>query len=457
MDNTLTGLCRINIRAPNRRVELAVPTDVPLGDLLPEIVRHAGPGMDEAGLAHQGWVLQRLGEGPLEEDGTLAAAGLHDGDTVYLRARADQLPPVHFDDLVDGIASTLRGRPDAWHASTTRYALLCAMAATLTAALAVIGLSMRGTPAVALSAGIAALLILAAGAASRAMDDRVAATLLGVASMPYIALAGVLVTTGTGPLLGARVLAGASAAAGTGVLALGVVGTRAEVFLALVGVCAVALVGAVAVVVLRASPVGAAGLVAVLVVFLTLFVPMLALRLAGLKIPPLPTNAEQLQEGIAPHPGADVVARARLTQAYVTAFLLAAGTVMVGCLTVLAMTPAWPNYALAGALSALCLLHSRQLASRWQRVASVLPGLYGALLLIVHLAVHAPTTVRMWILVGLFVFGAALLIGAWTLPGTRLVPYWGRLAELSHTLFALALVPLLCAVLGGYTWARTLF
>src|SRR5947209_17201653 len=187
MDNTLTGLCRTNIRAPNRRVERAVPTDVPLGDLLPEIVRHAGPGMDEAGLAHQGWVLQRLGEGPLEEDGTLAAAGLHDGDTVYLRPRADQLPPVHFDDLVDGIASTLRGRPDAWRPASTRYALLCAMAAALTAVLAIVGLGMHGTRAVALSAGIGGLLILAAGAASRAMDDPVAATVLGVASMPFVA------------------------------------------------------------------------------------------------------------------------------------------------------------------------------------------------------------------------------------------------------------------------------
>src|SRR5256885_13295294 len=94
VENTLTGLCRINIRAPDSRIELAVPTDVPLSDLLPEIIRHAGAGMPEAGLAHQGWVLQRLGDEPLDEDATLAAAGLHDGDTVYLRARADQLPPV---------------------------------------------------------------------------------------------------------------------------------------------------------------------------------------------------------------------------------------------------------------------------------------------------------------------------------------------------------------------------
>lgn len=457
MENTLTGLCRINIRAPDSRIELAVPTDVPLGDLLPEIIRHAGAGMDEAGLVHQGWVLQRLGDQPLDEDTTLAAAGLHDGDTVYLRARADQLPPVHFDDLVDGIASTLRGRPDAWRPSSTRYAMLSAMAAALVATFAVIALGMRGPLTVALSAGVSVLLILGAGAASRAMDDRPAGILLGVASMPFMALAGALVTTGTGSLLGARVLAGTSAAAGTGVLALGVAGTGAEVFLALVGVCAVGLVGAVAVVVAHASPVGAAGTIAVLVIFLMSFVPTLGLGLAGLKTPPLPTNVEQLQEGIDPYPGADVVARAMLTKAYVTAFLLAIGGVLVCCLSALAMTRTWSSYALAGALSALCLLHGRSLASRWQRVASLVPGLYGALLLTVQLALHAPVNWQVSILVSLLACGAVLLIGSWTMPGTRLVPYWGRLAELLHMLFALSLVPLLYAVLGGYAWARTLF
>lgn len=457
MENTLIGLCRINIRAPDSRIELAVPTDVPLGDLLPEILRHAGSGMDEAGLVHQGWVLQRLGDEPLDEESTLAVAGLHDGDTVYLRPRADQLPPVHFDDLVDGVASTLRDRADAWRPSATRYALLFSAAAALAATFAVIAGGMRGSPAVLLSASISVLLVLAAGAASRAVDDGMAGILLGVASMPFMALAGVLVTTGTGSLLGARVLAGASAAAGTGVLALGVVGTGAAVFLALVGVCVIGLVGGLLIVLANVSPVGVAATVAVLVLVLTLFVPMLGVRLAGLKIPPLPTNADQLQEGIEPHPGGDVVARAKLTNSYVTAFLLAVGGVLMCCLTALATTRTWQSYSLAGAVSAICLLHSRSLAGIWQRLGSLVPGLYGALLLTVGFALDAPVNWQISTLITLVVLGATLLIGSWTIPGARLVPYWGRAAELLHTLVAISLVPLLVWVVGGYGWARDLF
>ncbi|HEY3506074.1 MAG TPA: type VII secretion integral membrane protein EccD [Actinocatenispora sp.] len=457
MDNTLTGLCRITVRAPDASYELAVPTDVPLGDLLPEIVRHAGPGVEEAGLAHQGWVLQRLGDEPIDDDATLAAAGLHDGDTVYLRGRADQLPPVHFDDLVDGIAATLRGRRDAWRPAATRCALLVSTAGVIAASLVVIGLALSGATRVGLAAGVAVLLWLGAGAASRAVGDRAAGLLLGIASVPYLALAGALVTSGTGAMLGARLLAGTAAAAGAAVLALGAVGTGTEVFLALAGLCGIGVVGGAAIVVTGASPVGAAGLSAVLVELLTLLVPMLGLRMSGLRIPPLPRNADELQEGIEPHPGQDVVARATQTHAYTTAFLLAGGVVLLVSLTALAARWHWDSYALAAALSLLCLLHSRSLAGRWQRLAMLVPGTYGVLLLGALLAVRLPASWHLPLLVALLVLGALLLLGSWSLPGARLVPYWGRAAELLHTLFALSLVPLLFALLGGYAWARTLF
>jgi type VII secretion integral membrane protein EccD len=184
---------------------------------------------------------------------------------------------------------------------------------------------------------------------------------------------------------------------------------------------------------------------------------MLGLRLSGLRIPPLPTNAEQLQEGIDPHPGADVVVRATLINMYVTAFLLAADGVLAGCVTVLAMQWSWPSYALGGALSVLCLLHSRSLAGRLQRLATLIPGLYGVLLLTVLLALHLSVDWRLSVLGGLLALGALLLICSWTLPGSRPVPYWGRIAELLHSLFALSVIPLLIALLGGYAWARTLF
>src|SRR5262249_34418381 len=125
------NLCRLTVRAPESSFELAVPVDVQIMDLLPTIVGYAGSragaDLNEAGLAHSGWALQRLGEDPLDEESTPDALGLHDGDAVYLRPRQEAIPPVHFDDLVDSVATTLRERPDSWRPELSRRLLTAAL------------------------------------------------------------------------------------------------------------------------------------------------------------------------------------------------------------------------------------------------------------------------------------------------------------------------------------------
>lgn len=458
-DSALTGLCRIEVRAGGASFELAVPTDVPLGDLLPAIVDHAAAGagedLHERGLRHQGWILQRLGGEPLGEDHTPAALGLRDGDRLYLRPRADHLPPVHFDDLVDGISSTLRDRADSWRPAATRYALLTGTAAVLAGCLPLLLVAVPGGARVPALLGVAVLLLLGAAAASRAVGDLPAGALLGLAAVAYLAVAGALVAGGSPP--GSRLAAGAAAGVGGAVLALAAVGAAAEVFLGVAAGGVLLTAGGVAVLAGGVPVAGAAGLVAVLAVLFSLVTPMLGLRLAGLRIPPLPANAEELQEGIEPHPGPEVVARATLTDRYTTAFLLASGSVLTLCVLVLAGTAGVTAVLLGYALAVLSLLHARFLGGRWQRLAALVPGGGGVLWLTVLLAAGLPGAWRLGLLAGLLGLGAGLLVASWTLPGARLVPYWGRLAELLHTLFALSLVPLLLALLGVYGWARALF
>src|SRR3954468_18448396 len=107
-------LCRLVLCGPNSRIELAVPVHVPLAHLLPTLLSRLGGDLATAGLAHGGWVLQRLGGGPPDEALGTAALGLADGDTLYLRPRDDQLPPVDFDDLIDGVATGISNRSDRW-------------------------------------------------------------------------------------------------------------------------------------------------------------------------------------------------------------------------------------------------------------------------------------------------------------------------------------------------------
>ncbi|MYS20668.1 WXG100 protein secretion system (Wss), protein YukD, partial [Streptomyces sp. DvalAA-14] len=105
----LSGLCRLTVRAPDTSLDLAVPSDIPLADLLPVIVGHAGDDLAEAGLEHGGWALQRIGGAPLDPEGTPQSLELRDGEVLLLRPLAETLPPVRFDNLVDGVSSTMRG------------------------------------------------------------------------------------------------------------------------------------------------------------------------------------------------------------------------------------------------------------------------------------------------------------------------------------------------------------
>ncbi|MFD0852956.1 EsaB/YukD family protein, partial [Actinomadura adrarensis] len=53
-------LCRVTVVAPKRRIDISLPAHVPFSQLVPAILHYSGNQMADAGLAHGGWVLQRL-------------------------------------------------------------------------------------------------------------------------------------------------------------------------------------------------------------------------------------------------------------------------------------------------------------------------------------------------------------------------------------------------------------
>ena len=60
MPTSTSGLARITIRAPRRRIDLAIPHQVPLAEMLPEVVLRSGEGNDPQTLtATGGWMLRR--------------------------------------------------------------------------------------------------------------------------------------------------------------------------------------------------------------------------------------------------------------------------------------------------------------------------------------------------------------------------------------------------------------
>ncbi len=456
-DISAAPLCRLTVLTPDRSVELAVPSDIVLADLMPTIVDHGGADLYERGAQAGGWVLQRLGQEPLDDENTLGDLGLHDGETVHLRLRGDALPEIHYDDLVDGLSTRLRERPDSWRPVWSHHLMTgLALSALATGLLLLLLPGPPGLRAV-IAAATAVLLLAGAAAASRAVGDVGAGGALGAAAIPFFALTGALVPQGAASdaELGARLLAGCSAAAGAAVLALAAVGACAPLFLA---AALAAVLGAVAgAVMLFGVPVtGTAAPLILAIVLLGNFLPSLAFRLSGLKVPLLPTNAGQLQEGIEPTPDERIAARGAVADGYLTGLYGATGLVAAGCLTTLALETSWAPLTLAAVLCALMFTHARGIGGAWQRLAVVLPAAYGSLALVVQLVLRTDEGSRPLLLAGLLAVAAVLAITGWTLPGRRLVPYWGRAVDLLQLLFAIALVPLALLVAGLYGYLRGL-
>ncbi|MFK4103143.1 type VII secretion integral membrane protein EccD [Streptomyces sp. NPDC019531] len=462
-DKQTANLCRLTVRAPSKTIDLAVPADVPVADLLPTVISYGGVDLEEAGLEHEGWVLQRLGGPPLDPESTLDSLGMRDGEVLFLRARTDALPEVHLDDLVDGISTTMRQRPHGWSAEASRRLLRGLFVSVLVLGLVV--LAVPGPPPWlgALAAALTGLLLVAgAASASRAVGDAGAGAALGFMVAPYLALAGWLLPGGAlgGPdgdaVLGARLLAASAAAAGGAVLALAAVGLYAALFLGVAMIAAGGALGAVVILVGDLGPEQAASTVALAAVLFGGFVPSLSFRLAGMRMPPLPTNAQQLQEGIDPYPTNEVESRSILADGWMTAFYASTGLICVSCLAAMALRPRLPEVCTMIALSLLLLLHSRGLGNVWQRLALTVAGAWGAALLLFVSALGFGPGDRLILTAGLLGLTASIAIASWTVPGRRLVPYWGRAAEVLHSTAALSMLPLTLWSMGVYGVLRGL-
>ncbi len=422
---------------------------------MPTVLGHLDPTLATSGLAHGGWVLQRLGEPPLDEDHGTAALGLYDGDLLHLRPRDGLLPLVAFDDLVDGIHTGLSTKEDRWRPALTRRAWTAVTG--LAAALAVLGAARADTGvAMGISGGVLALVLLAAGAAAaRSLGNRTAALVFACASVAAAAVAGLGLPYGGHPvdrlLTGPGLLAGAAATTAAAVLARFVIGGKDAAFIALALAGALATAGGAVATGTGLGGTTAAAATLVLALLLVRVVPLAAARLAGLTVDPVPTSALEFQQDLDPRPSGTVLARAERVDAYLTALLAALGAVATACLVVLAASPRWDAKVLVGVVVALMLLHARELAAVWHRAAALVPAVGGLSALLVAAFGELDPAARPLLSGGLVVAAVLALVAAHTVPGRRFVPRWGRWGDLAHWACALAVLPLALSVAGAYT------
>ena len=250
-------LTRVTLVGPRRHADLVLPSDEPLGALLPEIV--AMVGMGPAGQP-RGYQLSMLGGRVLEPTANLRGAGVTDGAQLWVDPLTEAPPAAIVHDVSDEVSDDLgrrRGRwgdePRRWTATATvaAAALLAALLAgpaLPVVALAVAGgvllvagttVAMLGTvaPGVAVLLAGATVLLTTVPAWTASGPGRAALAVLGVA-LTILAL-GLATTNRRAGLFGAGVLL-VLLGAWTGFLGFGLPAERTA---AVMGIVSVALLG----------------------------------------------------------------------------------------------------------------------------------------------------------------------------------------------------------------------
>ncbi|NES14727.1 MULTISPECIES: type VII secretion integral membrane protein EccD [Micromonospora] len=462
-----TGLARVTISAPQRRLDVALPEQVPLAELLPEVLRHAGEGLADDGERHGGWVLRRTDGVVLATAQALLPQGVRDGEVLHLVPARAEWPELEYDDVVEAIADGARRRGAAWSPAATRTATLVGagvpLAVGLLAVLAAGPGARVGWP---VAAGVALLLVLAGTAASRAYGDGPTGTTLGGYALPWAAAAGALaVGTGdpVGPLAPLRwvgapeLLAGSVALLLVSVLGLLGVASRGRVFVA--GATA-GLTGATAALGgLLLDPAGTAAVLLCVLVFALGGLPLLAIRLGKVPLPPItlpaatPTGAPAGRD--LPDKGRVHAAVAR-TEEVLSGLLLGHAVLAVAATAVLAGTGGPAGRLLAAVGCAVLLLRSRLFVAVRHRVPPVAAGLTGYALLGAVLAGAVGPTGGLVLAAGGLLLALTAVAAGVTYARRPVSPYLGRLADLADTALVVSVVPVACAVLDLYDRARGL-
>lgn len=467
-----TGFCRVTVVAPDRRIDVALPDDVPVADLRAHVLQLAGRTQAES--EPVGFHLLRRDGNVLDGGLSLSAQRVLDGELLALRPYADSLPPVVYDDVVDAIATAVDRDNRRWNDGLMRAAGLAGGSLLLVMTCFVLWFSdpvrhdMHALPGV-LAGIVGVALVVFAGVRARAYDDRASAVALGLAGLPHLLIAGsgiiapdpgqgagrsqflvgcvtvlvaavvliALLPDGDAPFVGAAVLAGVGSLATFGLICADCPPRYAA---ALAAVCSVALVG---------------------------FLPGWSARFARLPI----GYRAQGESGDLRVDYRRIAAQARRGHELLLGLVIGCSAAAIGAIAVLSFADARWAQLLALATGVAVLLRARLFRYTAQVAALFTAGVTGLALLVLGLSLNPPTGVladmvrgdrgpidgrTVWI-VAVAAAGAALFTAiALIVPRKGVSLVWGRALDITEAAVLLSLVPLCLAVLKVYGKARGL-
>ncbi|MFJ6818448.1 type VII secretion integral membrane protein EccD [Streptomyces avermitilis] len=475
------GFCRVTIVAPDSRIDVALPDDVPVADLYPEILRLSQQSPAEG--APVGYSLVRRDGSVLDSARSFAAQRILDGELLTLRPFSESLPPAVFDDVSEAVASAVTRDRSLWSGELTRTAGLVA-GGILPALLAFVVWSsqirhdMHSLQGV-LAAVAGILLVTLACVRARVYDDRGSAVALGLGALPNVAVAGSgLLPLSDGQGIGRLQFLLACTAVLVASVVLTLVSPRGDgSFVAFVFAATIGLLTTFIAILTDLKPMETAAVCAPLSVCALAFLPGLSMRFARLPIgfePPNPSRGGYDPGEPAPQEPVDaerVAAQARRGHELLVGLVGGCALVSVGASVVLGFSSnAWAQL-LALATGVAMLMRAHLFRYTAQVGATLAAGLAALVLLGLGLALNPPqgywrgalqgdTTAldirSVWLAAA--VAAATVLVTAIGLvtPKRGVTPFWGRFLEIAESFVLLTLIPLALAVFDVYAQARAM-
>ncbi len=440
--------------APRTRIDLALPSDVAVADLLPMVLTMAGETTADGGSRHGGWCLARLGGEAIDADRPLGSLGVVDGDLLQLRRRCDNPPPPLFDDVVEAIAVSA---PDSYRPWTQDTARMLGMVAAGLALLAGAAALWRAGPGlgVAVIAGAGAVVVLVAGAViARVYGETRAGVLVAAGSLPLGFVSGLYIVPGSvhaENYLLACVLALVLATVSIMVLGDGITPFVASATAAALGASAflvASLVGGPAAGIAAGAAAVALGGISAL--------PRLTIQLSRLPMPQVPGNAQDLRQDSGFPDFTVIERRAGLAHEYLTGMIIGSGAVAaVGA--VLAAAGGAVGIVLGAVVAAVLLLRARSYANGSQAVALLASGMVAVAGLVAGLlATAGQGALLVAVFGGLLVLATLALVAGVVLPRRRFSPVLRRSVDVIEATLIAAVLPLALGVMDLYNTFRAL-
>ncbi|GHF74661.1 type VII secretion integral membrane protein EccD [Streptomyces mashuensis] len=466
----------MTVVAPDRRIDVALPDDLPVADVHPEVLRLTGATQEPG--TPTGYHLVRRDGTVLDAAQSLAAQGVLDGEILALRPFAESLPPAVHDDVSDAVATAVTRDRALWHTGLLRGfglgagALLIVLMALLLWNADPVRHDMHGVPGV-VAGTVAVLLTAFAGVRARVYEDRTSAVALGLAAVPHLLIAGAGVLApdagqGAGRL---QFLMGCAAVLLAAAVLVALTPAGDAPFVATVIASATGILATFGVVLAGAKPADGAAVCAVVAVGALAFLPGLSARVARLPVGyAAPRSAGDDLDAPA---GADatpvdaeaVAAQARRGHELLLGLVGGCAAVVTGATAVLAFSAGPWAQALALATGLAMLLRARLFRYTAQVAAVLGAGLAGLALLATGLALDPPAAVGLgaaggirtvWLAAAVAAVAALLTGVALIVPEKGLSPFWGRFSDIAESAVLLSLLPLCLAVLDVYATARGL-